>query len=311
MYEVRTVRDAEALPFQRALSLEDCEPETGRHRLERFASRIGAFAGERLVGMVRLLPVNEDEVIDAGCRRMDGPFIQEGHGDCQAALLARVLEDLQPGTRLWKPVFDEPRPEGYVYSARDIQVLVGLEAVRRRPGMYVGGLGEEGMIEAILVPVHNTLAEHRAGHASRLHISCDDGLWTVRDDGRGIPVRRLESGESALERVMMTLSCGRRDFRSTAPPQGPGLAVLNALSAECEVEVERDGARHRQRYARGVPGSLLTEIEPLGQRGTTVRFRLDPDLFEAALAPADLRPALSALARESPGLSIRLQGEPL
>jgi len=210
-------------------------------------------------------------------------------------------------------------PPASPYDASSITVHRGLLAVRKRPGMYIGDLGVAGLRELIFEPISNTLDEYLAGHATALSIACDvdTGTWTVSDDGRGIPVAPIgEDGQSPLEKWMCHLHAGPHfgtpRIHVHAGRLGLGLAVLNALTVECIVEVERDGRRFRQDYARGLPTGFLHPIAPLGQRGTTFRFRSDPEIFgDATLSPADIRARLVELAALNRGLRITLQGEVL
>jgi hypothetical protein len=315
MYTIRSAAAQEALPLQRQLCLSDCDPATGRHLLEHLATRIGAFDGDTLVGLVRLLPLDRQERESLRHVRMEGPFTLPGH-DCAAALHARVLQELGPKVDLWRHIPPPPVRPGE-YTAASITVLCGLQAVRKRPGMYIGGVGVEGMREVLFEAISNTLDEHLAGHADALSARLDGDTWTIHDNGRGIPVTPLRDGQSALEAVMLTLSAGpyrgdRFRLHAHAGLRGLGLAVLNALTAVCVVEVERDGQRHRADFARGLPTAALHTIPPTGQRGTTLRFSLDPEIFgEATLTPDDLRPRLTELAGLNPGLAITLQGEHL
>ena len=315
MYEIRSAAAHEALPLQRQLRLSDCDPQTGRHLLEHLADRLGAFADGELVGLVRLLPLDEGEREDGSVSRMEGPFVLPGHESCTEALHARVVSRLTGKTRLWRYT---PRktPVGE-YDINSITIISGVQAIRKRPGMYIGGVDAAAMREVLFETVSNTLDEHLAGHATHVDITHTDGTWSVTDDGRGIPVVPLDrDGRSPLELGMQELYCG--DYRGTtrthahAGWRGLGLVVLSALSEQCTVEVERDGQRHRQDYARGLPTSFLHTIATTGQRGTTLRLRFDAEIFgEAVLTPDDLRPRLLELAGLNPGLTITLQGEAL
>ncbi|WP_428374820.1 DNA topoisomerase IV subunit B [Lichenicoccus sp.] len=173
------------------------------------------------------------------------------------------------------------------YDARDIEVLEGLEPVRRRPGMYIGGTDETALHHLAAEILDNAMDEAVAGHASLIEFTLEaDGRVTVRDNGRGIPVDRHPKFKelSALEVIFTTLHSGGkfsgRAYETSGGLHGVGSSVVNALSASLEVEVARDRAVWRQAYERGRP---LGRLEKLGatqnRRGTQVRFLPDPEIF--------------------------------
>ena len=302
MYEIRSVPEAEALALQKRLSTPDCDPETGRHHVEHLASRLGAWSGDGdLVGLVRLLPLNEQRERDEGVLRLDGPYTLAGHRACREPLLAAARAAAPSGIRLWQPVD---------YSAADIVVLSGSQAVRKRPGMYIGSVDAAGEAELVFEPVSNTLDEHAAGFATALAVSHDPAqqMWTVSDDGRGIPF-------DVIEKVVTLLRAGPHQgaprYHIHAGLHGLGMAVLSALSERCTVESEREGRRVRMGFSRGEKVEDLTTIPATGQRGTTVRFRLDTEIFSelrlTAAQPA-FRHRLWELACFNPGLRVSLQG---
>jgi DNA gyrase subunit B len=173
------------------------------------------------------------------------------------------------------------------YTARDIQVLEGLEAVRRRPSMYIGSTDQRGLHHLVYEIVDNSVDEAMAGFCDRVDIVIHaDGRVTVADNGRGIPIdKHVRTGKSALETVMTLLHAGgkfdRQAYKVSGGLHGVGAAVVNALSQEMWVEVRRDGKVYRQEYARGVPqGPLHTVGEAPGDgTGTTTSFLPDSQVF--------------------------------
>ena len=183
------------------------------------------------------------------------------------------------------------------YTAQDIEVLEGLEPVRRRPGMYIGGTDEGAMHHLASEMLDNAMDEAVAGHASWIDMSLEPGNWlTVRDNGRGIPVDPHPKFKhlSALEVIFTTLHSGGKfggkAYVTSGGLHGVGSSVVNALSDALEVEVARDRVLWRQTYARGVPQSKLGNAGPVhNRRGTAIRFHPDPDIFGALqFSPARL-----------------------
>jgi topoisomerase IV subunit B len=173
------------------------------------------------------------------------------------------------------------------YSAKDIEVLEGLEPVRRRPGMYVGGTDERGLHHLVAEVLDNAMDEAVAGHATRIEIELAAGDWvTVRDNGRGIPVdpHPRFPDKSALEVILTTLHSGGKfsgdAYRTSGGLHGVGVSVVNALADRLEVEVARGRRLWSQSYCRGVPETPLVDRGPVNnRRGTTLRFHPDPDIF--------------------------------
>ena len=171
------------------------------------------------------------------------------------------------------------------YTAKDIQVLEGLEAVRVRPGMYIGSTDQRGLHHLIFEILDNAVDEAMAGYCSLVEITIDDGgLITVADDGRGIPVDiHPTTGKTALETVMTTLHAGGKfgggAYKVTGGLHGVGGSVVNGLSEYLRAEVRRDGWYYYQEYAQGLPSGKLVRDEKTGLHGTTISFRPDPAIF--------------------------------
>src|ERR1700761_6798128 len=176
------------------------------------------------------------------------------------------------------------------YDASAIEVLEGLEPVRRRPGMYIGGTDEAALHHLVAEALDNAMDEAVAGHATRIELELGAGGWvTVRDNGRGIPVdpHPRFPKKSALEIILTMLHSGGKfggdAYKTSGGLHGVGISVVNALSDSLEVEVARDRRLWQQSYERGVP---LTGVEDCGpvqnRRGTTLSFHPDPEIFGEA-----------------------------
>ena len=206
------------------------------------------------------------------------------------------------------------------YSAKDIEVLEGLEPVRRRPGMYIGGTDERALHHLVAEVLDNAMDEAIAGHAQRIEIALGaDGALSVRDNGRGIPVdpHPKVKGKSALEVILTTLHSGAKFsgklYITSGGLHGVGISVVNALSDRLEVEVARDRQLWVQSYSRGAPLAKLKKAGRVkNRRGTTITFHPDPEIFGAGVA---FRPAtLYRMAREKAylfrGVEIRWSADP-
>ena len=171
------------------------------------------------------------------------------------------------------------------YTAKDIQVLEGLEAVRVRPGMYIGSTDQRGLHHLIYEILDNAVDEAMAGYCERVDISIsEDGWITVVDNGRGIPIdKHAKTGKSALETVMTTLHAGGKfgggAYKVTGGLHGVGGSVVNALSADLRAEVRRQGWMYSQDYVRGKPIGNLAKGEKTTEHGTTISFKPDPEIF--------------------------------
>jgi topoisomerase-4 subunit B len=206
------------------------------------------------------------------------------------------------------------------YSAHDIEVLEGLEPVRRRPGMYIGGTDERALHHLVAELLDNGMDEAVAGHASWIELDlAADGTVTVRDNGRGIPVddHPKHPGKSALEVILTMLHSGGKfsgkAYDTSGGLHGVGLSVVNALSDSLVVEVARDRQLFRQRYARGKP---LEKLQTLGsiqnRRGTSISFHPDGEIFgsEAHMSPARLHRMARSKAYLQRGVEIRWSCDP-
>ena len=196
------------------------------------------------------------------------------------------------------------------YTAKDIQVLEGLEAVRLRPGMYIGSTDQRGLHHLIFEILDNAVDEAMAGFCSLVEISIDEsGLITVADDGRGIPVDiHPATGKTALETVMTKLHAGGKfgggAYKVTGGLHGVGGSVVNGLSEYLRAEVRRDGWLYHQEYAKGLPTGKLSKDEKTDIHGTTIYFRPDPAIFPIIEYDFDL---LTAHFKEIAYLNKRLE----
>ena len=175
---------------------------------------------------------------------------------------------------------------GSEYNASSIQVLEGLEAVRRRPGMYIGSTDVRGLHHLVWEVVDNSIDEAMAGHATTIRVTVKaDGTVIVVDDGRGVPVGKHSTGKDALEVVHTVLHAGGKfgggGYKVSGGLHGVGVSVVNALSSWMRVESARDGTVWSQEYERGKPKTPVTKVGPSGgRRGTTTAFRADAEMFE-------------------------------
>ena len=208
------------------------------------------------------------------------------------------------------------RPDSY--DAASIEVLEGLEPVRKRPGMYIGGTDERALHHLVAEVLDNAMDEAVAGHATRIEIELlADGAVRIRDNGRGIPIDPHPKfpGKSALEVIMCTLHSGGKfggkAYATSGGLHGVGASVVNALSDHMRVEVARNRVLHVQEFARGVAQGPLREAGPApNRRGTTIRFHPDPEIFGSlTLRPARLHKLAQSKAYLFSGVEIRWRSE--
>ncbi len=173
------------------------------------------------------------------------------------------------------------------YTVKDIQVLKGLEAVRKRPGMYIGGTGSEGLHQLVWEILDNSVDEALNGHCSSIEVTLGtDGSITISDSGRGIPVEtHPATGKNSVETIFCNLHAGGKfdddAYKVAGGLHGVGASVVNALSSALTVQVKRDGFRHSQQFSRGKPIDTLTRVSPARGSGTKVTFTPDKDIFRS------------------------------
>ena len=201
------------------------------------------------------------------------------------------------------------------YDADSITVLEGLEAVRKRPGMYIGSVGTKGLNHLIYEIVDNSVDEHLAGACSQIRVTLEaDGSCTVRDNGRGIPVEMHKKGVAAERIVLSTLHAGGKfdnnAYKTSGGLHGVGSSVVNALSAHLEVNIYKNGQIHHDAYERGIPtveliDGLLPMVGKTRETGTEINFLPDPEIFEKTRFKADwLKSRLHETAYLNPKLTI-------
>ena len=201
------------------------------------------------------------------------------------------------------------------YDAGSIAVLEGLEAVRVRPGMYIGSVSTKGLNHLVYEIVDNAVDEHLAGFCTEIHVTLEkDGSATVSDNGRGVPVDMHQKGISAARLVYTTLHAGGKfddsAYKTSGGLHGVGSSVVNALSAYMDVKISRDGYIHHDRYERGIPvieleDGLLPKIGKTRKTGTTVNFLPDDTIFEKTRFKAEeIKSRLHETAYLNPKLTI-------
>ena len=201
------------------------------------------------------------------------------------------------------------------YDANQIQVLEGLEAVRIRPGMYIGSTSERGLHHLVYEVVDNSIDAALAGYCNHVEVTIHrDNSITVVDNGRGIPVDMHESGKPAVEVVLTVLHAGGKfgdgGYKVSGGLHGVGVSVVNALSTSMEVEVMRDGSRYEIEFSRGEVTKPLTKIGDAEQTGTKVHFLPDADIFTETVYKYEiLRHRLRELAFLNPSITIVLTDE--
>ncbi|MBO8182386.1 MAG: DNA topoisomerase (ATP-hydrolyzing) subunit B [Archaeoglobus sp.] len=201
------------------------------------------------------------------------------------------------------------------YTAKHITVLSDLEAVRKRPGMYIGGTGIRGLHHLLWEVVDNSIDEALAGFCKNIKVILHkDGSATVEDDGRGIPTEEHASGKNALEIVLTKLHAGgkfdRKAYRVSGGLHGVGLSVVNALAEWLEVWVKRNGKVYHQRYQRGIPQKDVEMLDDSDETGTIIRFKPDDEIFEVTEFRYDIiSQRLKELAFLTKGIRIELIDE--
>src|SRR6185503_8720663 len=204
------------------------------------------------------------------------------------------------------------------YTAKDIEVLEGLEPVRRRPGMYIGGTDERALHHLAAEILDNAMDEAVAGHANRIELELKpDDVLVVRDNGRGIPIdpHPKFKNKSALEVIMTTLHAGGKFggkvYDTSGGLHGVGASVVNALSEWMDVEVARDKQGHRMRFERGHAVGKLKNLGAVNRRGTITTFKPDTKIFgEAQFSPARLHRMAKSKAYLFRGVEIRWSCDP-
>ena len=203
------------------------------------------------------------------------------------------------------------------YTAKDITVLEGLEPVRRRPGMYIGGVGSTGLHHLVWEILDNSVDEAMNGHASNIVVTLhkDGSSITVEDDGRGIPVdKHPQTKTSALEVIFTTLHAGgkfeQNNYKTAGGLHGVGASVVNALSRELVATVKRDGCTWEQKYKQGEPVGGVKKLGPARGSGTTVFFRPDPTIFpKTTFDPEVIRERLEVASYLHKGLKVIFENE--
>jgi DNA gyrase subunit B len=217
-----------------------------------------------------------------------------------------------------KRAFRYNRPDVSSYTAKDITVLEGLEPVRKRPGMYIGGVGASGLHHLVWEVLDNSIDEAMNGHASNIRVTLhkDGSSITIEDDGRGIPVDLHPSTKkSALEVIFTVLHAGGKfesgNYKTAGGLHGVGASVVNALSRELNATVRRDGAQWEMSFRQGKPHGALKKVGAARGSGTTVFFRPDPTIFPKVEFDAQtIRERLEVASYLHRGIKVTFEDEP-
>src|SRR6185503_16168273 len=203
------------------------------------------------------------------------------------------------------------------YSAKDITVLEGLEPVRKRPGMYIGGVGATGLHHLVWEVVDNAVDEAMNGYASAIGVTLhkDGSSVTIVDDGRGIPVdKHPKTHQSALEVIFTVLHAGGKfegtNYKTAGGLHGVGASVVNALSKELIATIKRDGSQWEMRFRQGKPTGPLKKTGPARGSGTTVYFHPDPTIFpKIEFDSATIRERLEIVSYLHKGIRVAFENE--
>src|SRR3954466_8069836 len=202
------------------------------------------------------------------------------------------------------------------YTAKDITVLEGLEPVRKRPGMYIGGVGSAGLHHLVWETLDNSVDEAMNGHASNIWVTvhADGSAITIEDDGRGIPVDKHDAKRSALEVIFTVLHAGGKfehgSYKTAGGLHGVGASVVNALSKELVATVKRDGAQWEMRFKQGKPTGPLKSLGAARGSGTTVFFHPDPTIFpKIEFDAAVIRERLEVISYIHKGVKVTFENE--
>src|SRR5882724_10694998 len=202
------------------------------------------------------------------------------------------------------------------YTAKDITVLEGLGPVRKRPGMYIGGVGSAGLHHLVWETLDNSIDEAMNGFASNIWVTlhADGSSITIEDDGRGIPVDKHDAKRSALEVIFTVLHAGGKfehgNYKTAGGLHGVGASVVNALSKELIATVKRDGVQWEMRFKQGKPVSALKKVGPARGTGTTVYFHPDATIFpKIEFDPAIIKERLEVASYLHKGLKVVFDDE--